>query len=385
MSEQSGLLKKLLNAVSSSKLALVLILFIIVCAVIGFVIPQQGKVNNYDIQNWQNAHPSVTSFLKPLGLFSAFHSGLFIIVIIVLAVNVTTSAVLKFKKEGAFEALKGPDALKMTGFLVLHIALLTLFVGGFMTSTLKLDADAIITEGTTFIDHPNSYLRSVKGPLRPETQKDFILFLKDVQFDYEKDKYATGMTSNFDVYEKNEKIADAVIKVNQPFSYKNMKFTINGVGFSPRVAIYENDSNTPVFESYIALRTTLSEKGNTYTNQLLLPFLQNQTFLTLYPDHKADFGQIVKTSEVPNNPLLIIEQKDENGNVLLKEHLPLSKKVALGDIAFEFKELRQWASFKVESDPGYPIICAAFVLGLIALAIRYIPKSTKADKQSTPT
>ena len=383
MSGQSGLLKKLLNAVSSSKLALVLVLFVMICAVIGVFIPQQGKINNYDIQNWQNTHPSITAILKPVGLFSAFHSWPFIIVLIALAVNITTGAVLKFKKEGAFAAIKGPDALKMTGFLVLHIALLTFFIGGFMTSTLKLNADIVITEGETFVDHPSSYSRFAKGPLRPKTQKDFILLLKSVQVDYEKDKYKAGVTSSLEVYEKNKKIADAVIKANQPFSYKDMTFTINGAGFSPRVAIYENESNAFLFESYVTLRTLISEKGNTYDNQLLLPFLKNQTFVTLYPDHKADFGKVVKTSEVPNNPILIIEQKDENGNVLLKEHLPLGEKVVVDDVTFVFKELKQWASFKVIADPGYPVICAALVLGLLALAIKYIPKSLKGAKKST--
>ncbi|MBW8001874.1 MAG: cytochrome c biogenesis protein ResB [Planctomycetes bacterium] len=383
MSEQAGLLKKLLNAISSSKVAIALILFIVLCGVIGIFVPQQGKMDNYYIQTWQNANPSITAILKPLGLFSAFHSWPFIIVLVLLAVNVTTNAALKFKSEGGFEALKGPDALKMTGFLVLHAALLTLFVGGFMTSTLKLDANTLITEGATFVDHPNSYLKLTKGPLRPEVQKDFLLLLKDVQFDYGKDKYATEMASSIDVYEKNEKIADAVIKVNQPYTYKDMKFNIDGVGFSPRVAIYENKSNDLVFEADIPLRTIVSEKSNTYTNQLLIPFLQNQTTLTLYPGHKAEFGQVVKTSETPNNPLLIIEQKDENGNVLSKNYLPLSKKIAIGEVTFEFKELKQWASFKVTADPGYPVICAAFVLGLIALAIKYIPRYSKADKQNS--
>jgi cytochrome c biogenesis protein ResB len=104
-----------------------------------------------------------------------------------------------------------------------------------------------------------------------------------------------------------------------------------------------------------------------------MPFFKNKVLVTLYPAYELMGDEIKKTGENPENPLILIEMKNDKGNVVAKGRAALKEKVAVGDYEFEFAELRQWASFQVSNDPGYPIVCVALWLGLIALILRYLP------------
>jgi cytochrome c biogenesis protein ResB len=373
MSARYALSNALLRALSSAKLALTLVLLVILFSLAGAVLPQAGMLEPAEIAQWQEAHPGLTRILEPAGLFHVFHCWPFLVTISILAVNTLTCTVLRFLREGGFSALKGPTALERVGFLLLHLSLIALLAGGFYSAATRLDGYIVLTEGQRFEERHEHYLRLVEGPLRPERHKQFSAVLRDVQTEYQSGKQV-DVESTLEITADGRKTADGLVKFNRPVSYQGVSFTLQDTGFSPHIVIGNKETGRVRVDSFVALKTFGTEQGRQYRDFLPLPFLPNRTVLTLYPSHSIQNGNIVKTGEQPENPLLLIETEDESGRVISSTHLPIGQQVAVGNFNFGFTDLRRWSAFRVVDDNGYPIVWVALWLGTAALVLRYVPE-----------
>ena len=377
MLSRGALSTTILKFLSSAKLALLLVLVIILFSVAGAVLPQEGRLEAANITQWQQQHPMATRLLEPLGLFGVFHSWPFMVTIMLLAVNTFTCTALRFVSQGGIKALKGPEAARNAGFLLLHISLILLFVGSFLSAAVRSSGYIVLTEGQSFIERHDSYIRLAEGPLRPERHKGFVAVLKELQNEYADKLHRTGVTSHLEIMSEGRKIASGTVGFNRPFVYEGQSFTLDETGYSPRLKIYKKPNSRALSNSFIALQTFKKQDGRRYHDFLPLPLFRNKVLVTLYPAHELRDGEIIKTGENPDNPLILIEMEDADGNVLAKGHAALKDKVAVGDYEFEFAELRQWAAFQVSNDPGYPVVCVALWLGLVALVFRYVPDLRK--------
>jgi hypothetical protein len=362
-----------LRFLSSSKLALVLVLVVILFSLAGAVLPQEGMIESKDIAAWQQEHPTLTRALEPAGFFHVFQSWPFLITIVVLGVNTLTCTVLHFVKDGGLSALNGPRGIEKAGFLLLHLSLIVLFAGGFWSAATKLDGYIVLTEGQRFTEHHDSYVRLVEGPLRRERHKEFVVALKQVEIKYEKQRYQTDVTSNLEILSEGNKVANGAVKFNKPFTYKGLSFTQAETGFSPRLVIRENESGKILLNSFVALKTFRQSQEREYRDFLPLPFLKNRTIITLYPSYRMENGSAIKTSEEPDKPLLLVEEEDESGRVVSEKYLHLKGEIVLGEYSLGFTDLRHWSSFRVVEDPGYYVVCVSLWLGTVALLLRYIP------------
>lgn len=363
----------MLRVVSSSKFALVLVLLLILFAAAGAILPQQGVFTPADIALWQEKHPTTTNLLKPLGLFHVFHSIPFLVIIFLLAVNTLTCTVLHVVKEGGFAAFKGQGMVKRVGFVVLHLSLLILLTGGFLSTAVRMAGYIVLTEGQGLREEHRSYVRLAKGPLRREQHRGFIIRLNKVQVEYERKYYPVAITSNIDILDNRKKMAEAAIKVNHPFTYRGITYTQDQTGFSPRLIIREKAGGRLLLDSFIALKTFRKGKEREYRDFLPLPFFKHRVIVTLYPSFSRIDGRVQKNGEQPANPLLLIEMEEKPGQVLYKGDVPLKGSTTVGDYSFTFAGLRRWSAFKVVQDPGYPIVLMGLWLGIGAILLRYIP------------
>jgi hypothetical protein len=363
----------LLQGLGSSRLALAAVAFLIVLCIIGAVLPQESMYNPSDIARWQEHHPLVTALLKPLGLFQAFNSIPFIITIILLGINTLTCTLNHLIKRGGIASFKGPDAIKNMGFVLLHLSLILLFAGGAWSASARMDGFIVLTEGQGFKEEHGNYIRLVEGPLRREKHKGFLLSLEKVHVTYRQGKYPTEMTAGIKVGPAPNRMDAAEISVNHPLTYRGVDFTLDQVGFSPRLVIRNRKSGRILINSFVALKTFRYGPNREYRDFLPLPIFKNRVIVTLYPAYRTIEGKIEKTGEEPENPILLIEIEDQTGKTVLTKHLPFNGKIGVGDHIFEFIGLRRSASFKVVEDPGYPLVLAAIWLGLIALILRYAP------------
>ncbi len=377
----------ILNILGSSRFALVLILAVIVLTLAGVMLPQEGLFETTDIDLWQHAHPAVTNLLKPLGLFHVFHSWIFLIILSLLGINTLICTLLRFIKEGGLEVFKGPDYVRKLGFYFLHMSILILLAGGFISSAKRLSAYQLLTEGQGFYEQHDAYIKIVEGPLRKKEHKNFFMVLENLHVEYQKQR-PVEIASSVGFYDKNEKKTAAVIKFNEPFTFQGVSFTQDDTGYSPFIKIYDKQNQRLLLQSFIALKTFKTEKGVKYHDFLPLQFLKNRVELTLYPSHKKENGNIIKTGEELQDPAILIEEIDDAGTIVTSKHITEGEKVAIGEHIIEFGEIRRWSSFKVTEDPGYLTVCVAIWLGLAALILRYAPDIFswfREDNETTET
>jgi hypothetical protein len=383
MSYQGELSATLLNIISSSKLALILVGLLIIFALAGAMLPQQGMLEPEQITQWQQAHPILTTLLGPLGFFNIFHSWPFLINILLLALNTLTCTILRFLKEGGILGLKGTGATERIGSFVLHVSLILLLAGGFCSAGLKLDGNIVLTEGQSFKEQHNGYLRLIEGPLRQESHKEFDVILKNVQIEYKRKKYPVDIASHLEFFQQGRKLTEATVKVNEPFIFRDLAFTQDETGFSPRLVIRDKDNDKVLINSFIALKTFQTKNGKEYKDFLPLAFLEDKIVITLYPSYVENRGSLEKNGEEPENPLLLVEVEDKAGQVISQTRLLKGSKIELGPYVFEFIDLRRWASFRIVQDPGYFVVSLSLWLGLFALMLRYYPDLSKWMKASS--
>ncbi|MHC4296265.1 MAG: cytochrome c biogenesis protein ResB [Planctomycetota bacterium] len=355
-----------------------LIALIIALSVAGAVLPQEGKLESGEIELWQQSHATVSRLLEPVGLFHVFHSWPFVITISLLGINTLTCTIQHFAEDGGLAAFKGPRSVEKAGFVLLHLCLLILFAGGFLSAATRLDGYIVLTEGQPFTESHDSYVRIVEGPLRREHHEDFVLTLKQVQTEYEKQRYQTYVTSTIEILSKDEETVDGTIEVNRPYTYRSISFTQDQTGFSPRIVIREKKSGRLMLDSFVALKTFQEAQGREYRDFLRLPFLNPRVIITFYPSYAMENGRAVKTAEEPGKPLLLIEQIDASGESISQKYVHLKSRIELGEYSLGFEDFRRWSSFKVVEDSGYLVVCVAMWFGLGALLLRYAPDLWKS-------
>jgi len=361
----------IIKFISSSKLALVLILVILLFFVIGAVLPQQGIYDEGDIVRWQGDNPLITSIAKPLGLFRVFTSIPFIVIIFFLWLNTLTCTIKEFYKRGKFESFKGSEKIKNSGFFLLHISILLMIGSGGWSAATKMDARIILTEGQSFAESHTSYRRITKGPLRTDKHKEFVIKLNKVSVDYESKIYHVDTTSEISIFENGKKVDDYEIKINNPLEYSNINITQDKTGYSPHIAIKNIKTGRMIINSFIALKTFEEYNKREYKDYIPLTLFKNVIILTFFPDHEEKDGEIVKTGEKIVNPVLLVEEQDHEGNTISKQTLSLKSSIIIGEHAFSFVGVRQWASFRLLEDPGYKYFYFAVWLSIFSLLLRY--------------
>ena len=365
-----GLIRLFFTGLSSGKLALALVAVLILFSLVGVIFPQMGQLPANKILQWQQQHPSITAVLKPIGLFSVFHSWPFMIALSLLAINTLICTVIHFSEKGGFRALVGSGAMTTWGFLLLHLSFIVLLAGGFTSAATRMDGYILLTEGQSFTDQPENYLRYSIGSLRPSGGWDFSVLLKEVNITFEKSDYVVDMKTTLQFQSQQNRLIEGVVKINEPFCYQGMTFTLDEIGYSPRIILRQEGEQKPLVNSFIALQTFLTEDGRQYRDYLPLPFFENRVILEFYPAGSAD----IKTGVVSSEPVILVKTSDSEGEISATSNLPLNQKTTADGYEFEFVELRQWASFRTSNDPGYPVVWIAMWLGLVALLLRYLPE-----------
>jgi cytochrome c biogenesis protein ResB len=365
----SGLIRLFFAGLSSGKLALALVAVLILFSLVGVIFPQKSQFPASEILQWQQQHPSLTTALKSWGLFSVFHSIPFMITIGLLAINTLTCTAIHFAEKSGFRALAGPEAMNTAGFLLLHLSLIVLFAGGFISAATRMDGYILLTEGQSFTDRPQNYLRYATGLFQPSDGPGFSVTLKEVHVKYEKSEYLVDMTTTLLFQSQPNSVTEGIVKINNPTNCNGKTFTLDDTGYSPRLVLRQPGQQRALVNSFVALQTFTSGKVRQYRDYLPLPFLKNRITLEFYPVGNKD----IQTGEILTEPLILVKTQDSEGDSAASR-LPLGQKTMADGYEFEFAELRQWASFRVSNDPGYPVVWVALWLGLGALLLRYLPE-----------
>jgi hypothetical protein len=119
-------------------------------------------------------------------------------------------------------------------------------------------------------------------------------------------------------------------------------------------------------DSYVALKTFGQGPEARYQDFVPLPYLrqrQQQIVLTFFPASRV----------IDNTDLLVVSlEHPATGDSSLVE-IRRRESAEMGDYAITFADVRQWASFRIMRDPGYPYIWIGLWAGVWGIFLRYIP------------
>lgn len=352
---------------SSPTAALGLVALLILQCVVGVVVPQTGVMGAEEAARWQGVHPLLSAVARPLGGFDVFHSWPFLGTILLLACSTIWCSVRRVCARDGM----GLEKERKAGFLAVHFSIVAILAGAFVSAATGMEGFIILTEGETFIESHAHYARLVEGPLRKDRHTHAELRLRKVEVHYAAKQHPVSLTSELEVGGKGEKTWRGRVGVNHPLQYQGMTITQDETGFSPRLAIRRTGTDELLLDAYVALKTFRTPQGREYRDILPLTCLGNRIYLTFFPRSEIVGGTIRKTGDEVENPLLMIETGDDSGRITGTYRLAPGQDTVVGDYTLRLADLRRWSAFKVSRDPGYPLMCAAFVLGIAALVWRY--------------
>ena len=358
---------------ASTNITLIVIGILILLSLVGALVPQQGMLEESGILEWKQGHPTVTPILLTLGLFTTFHSPLFLISLAILFLNTLACTFQSVVEDGLFSGNEPPIRLRRLGFLILHISILVCMAGGFISAAFRTSGQIILTEGQTFQDQHRNYSKLIEGPFRKEQHDEFKIELIDAQFEAPTDWWAGRKHCSIRLSANKTEPCTAEIEFNQPFRFKKITFTVQEIGFSPEIFITSRNPRIPPFNGFIALQVWGINKDREHRDFLPLPHSDRRLVLNLFPSHSISNGIAIKTSETVVNPALTVHLESSDGIQTPKQVVEPGNRIVLEDLNIQFGELRHWASFLVVQDPGYPIVCVSFWMAITALFLRYAP------------
>jgi cytochrome c biogenesis protein ResB len=358
---------------ASTKVTLIVIGSLILLSLIGALVPQHGMLDERGIAEWKQNHPVVSPVLAAFGLFTTFHSPLFLLALAILFLNTLACTFTSVVEDGLFSGNERLIRMRRMGFLLLHISILVCMAGGFISAAFRSSGQIILTEGQTVQDRLQNYSKLVKGPFRKEQRDQFNIELLDAQYEAPTEWSAGRKHSSVRLRADESEPCTAEIEFNRPFRFREITFTVQEIGFSPEISIASGNQKIPSFNGFIALKVWGVNKDREHRDFLPLPQSGRRLVISLLPSHSVSNGVAIKTAEKVVNPALSVHLVSPDGTETPKQVVEPGKRAVLDELSIGFGELRHWASFLVVQDPGYPIVCMSFWMAISALFLRYAP------------
>lgn len=367
----------MLRALASTWIAVVVVAAFILLSIAGAMLPQTGPAGQEAVEAWQAAHGVVTAVARPLGLFDAFSSIPFMVLLAVLAVNLVACTVRRMLKA---RNARGGDAAALAGSLILHLGLLVILAGGVATAGFHVDGRVVATEGQAVdLGREDQYLGLSRGVWAdgalPQVELGVVASRSTAD-----DGAATGYESELSLIGYDDVIDSRLLAINRPVRYQGVILTHADWGFSPLVTVVSPTGEIPV-DAYVALSSAHGAGTGAFVDVLVAPGLPGTVRLTVLPDLILQGGAPVSASSEPRNPALEVALLDEDGAVLESATAPLGSEVAVGGFNFVFGDLRRWTAVRVRADAGRWVVYAGFALGLAGLLVRYAPAVLAARRR----
>jgi cytochrome c biogenesis protein len=426
----SNAITKLLNLLSSVKFGVILLVLLVVASMIGMLIMQQ-EVEGFD-KYYAERTPSQQLLWGALGWFNIYHVWYFMALLLILSLNIVLASIDRFPKAWTFISrpkldagatwLKGQEqnatmklegesrqsvaeriaaACKSVGFktkvtekgnkvfvfaekdrwnrlgaYAVHVALLTIFTGGFLTSQFGRTGQMFLKPGMT-----ESTMVETKFNLdkqQPVTLRlPFEVTCTDIQQKLIKDDGPITANNTIDwmtrIKIKDEYgERDALVHMNEPFDYRGYRFfqaSFNPSGKARTVTV----RLTPE-QGGETLDVTLPRDGSTT--------LPDGTRIAL-ADFWADVSQgPQETTETPDypNPAAVLSITPPGGQVErafafppeMAENAPIAKK-AVGGYTYRLTNFEKAANahiLSIQHDPGSTVVYIGFaLLGLTLIGV----------------
>ncbi len=398
-------MNKITSFLSSTKFTLIITIPIILLVIIGSFIPQdrQQFIDTYTrILNSSSTAESIHFSLDNLGLLNVYSSPLFVFLLFLFAINLIlcTLKLIPFAKKGytynsnklnnKLELDISPtdiiDSIKSDGFtineqddgtytaskhaigrfgvIILHLGIIILLLGGFISHAFGYKAVMNIMEGD-FDDV--AVLKD--GTLVP---LGFELYLDEFRvLYYDNSTRAKSYISEVRVVKDGKGVAERVIDVNHPLTYNGISFYQTSFGVYPNnnaqvraTAIASNGANIGIITHFNKPFNLDNGYSGTFTD-----------FVSAYSVDKD--GQVYSYSDNLDNPAVFLEIY--KNNILVDSGWIISKRpeginFLDGTLNITFNKLYgvTYSTLSVKNDVGTPIVYVGFLIISIGLLIVYL-------------
>jgi cytochrome c biogenesis protein len=357
-----SLIDRGLRLLSSVRFGIVMLLLLLACCVIGMLIMQQN-VEGFS-QYYQRLSPSQRDLYEKLGLFDIYHSSYFTLLLAITALNIILSSIDHFPTtwryirrprllatanfiraqmfntsreangtpEKAAEKIsavcrelglrpkpgKAGDAITVfaqrnawnrLGAYVVHLALLTIFVGGFLTSRYGVGGTMEIKPGQA----SNSFVTfdsGLEGGGAAEAKMPFEVECTDLQQQLVRPEGGLDVMNTIDwlsfvkIKEGGTEVP-ALIHLNSPVDYRGYRFfqsSFEPVGYARQITI--------ALDGEKGRAVTIERNGEAEIEGLGLV-----RYVNFYPDFTVEHGHPANASDDYNNPAAELRIAAPDGRV----------------------------------------------------------------------
>lgn len=373
---------KIFHSIASLRFAVLLLVLIACYIVIGTLIPQHSSPEWY-----QEAYPTAGSLIIMLSLDSAYSSPIFIVLVGLFAINLTSCTILSLKgqvrqaKDNYFPPFTASDQIidgvtediiihyckkkrftvskdketgtckagkfrwGILGAAITHVGILVLFVGGVV-------GNMVATEDVVSLLPGNEVSFAEQG---------FVLRLDDFYMTFEEGgavkQYISEVTMiNDDGTERTE-----TLWVNNPLSHNGIKAYQASFGWTGNLRITDNTTDEVLVEG-------LLRSGRTYFHQ--------NSHLTIYlydyyPEMAIGHDQNpVSLSNREINPyyaVILYEFGNPVGSYIIEPGDPIT----YNNLTLTFTHSIAYTGLLIRTDPSYPIVLTGFIIILLGMFVSF--------------
>jgi len=382
------------------KTAIILLLCLLLLALVGAAVPQQGVVPADYLAAWQAAHPYLTPILNWLGFFAIRESFVFLAVTVWLLFSVSLCNARRircFRRPtppdlnvarplDAFPVATEIDPVRLTPFLrrygyrfvdpcqglaragldgrpgsyLFHASFIILVFGCLLTVWGKSQTTIILTEGQSWqggIPPPRLAVITRERETEPLT-----LRLK---------KFSPAGPSperSILIAQRNsgpeKEIAIGPFHAARLFGYT---FYLQDHGFSPRVTLKRREKI--IFQGFIALKSEGHGGRPEYRDVAVIGSPPLFLFLDLVPDYNHATASSGTLSRHPKAPYVGVSLRHLETD-FPRRVITIGNEARFGDFQLRFDGLRYWSEIRIVRDPGAKTVFAAFLLGIFGLVLR---------------
>lgn len=365
-------MKKALSLIASLKVAIALLLLITLYIIIGTLIPQHATEALY-----QSNFPTLAPIIDALSLDAAYSSPLFITLIILFIMNLTSCTILSlpsqlrrsrstympsFKTESEYSVEEEDEKLVMAylkrkhyritadengfssgrfrwgalGATVTHIGLIVIFIGAIVGN----------------ITSDQEMISLLPGSTREFEKYGFSIHLDDFYLTFEEGGAVKQYISDLTITNDDGTTRKQSMWVNNPLHHNGLGFYQANFGWTSDLLIRQAETGEELVSGLI-------RNGNTYFYQ---PHHLNIMLYGYFPNMEIDSNQMpYSINNREDNPFyaVVLTQFGVNvGSYIIEP----GQVIPYEDIAITFTGSTPYTGIVVRSDPSYPIVVAGFII-----------------------
>ncbi len=249
------------------------------------------------------------------------------------------------------------------GSIVFHVGLIVALLAVVLTMVGEWRGELQLVEGeVATLDAPGVVAVRRLGPMG-RGPPHLVVRLDRVEARYQEDRFPVDYRAELTVLGGSGALRAGTVRVNQPLTAGGRRFFMQRYGMAPVLEVRRAG------ETLLAAPVVLSVLDGR-EDRFDLPGTRDRIAVRWFGDHVREAGGVRSRSDEPRHPALGLSLEGP-GPAARPMLLPLGEETSLGPYRVAFRELRRWASFGVDRDPGTPVLFAALVLAAAGLAVRF--------------